>query len=940
MRSRRPNQPLTIGLALVCLAPIAAFLAGCELMGGGLAALPFARITAVQLFEQPEYTVAFSVEGAVTKPALVDKINWVFGDGSGFVEGPAGRATATHVYAATGTYEVVAYVFDAGGLVAQINGSAHVVESGAPGPDPTAEDLPAAIDERYPVDGAGNVSVDVALTWTAADRASSYDVYLGTTEDDVAAADVNSEEYLATITTLSHAPGGLDPSTTYYWRIDGRNNYGVTQGAVLSFTTAAAPTLAANFVPADSENNVPVETLLYWTAAPSVTGFDVYFGIDPDAVEHAGHGSLEYKGYQTSKSFNPPGMLGDTLYYWRIDTRGPGGTSTGAVLSFRTALPPPQVTTPVVPADNAANAAYNTNLEWNISAGAGTVTGYDVYLSTNESDVVNGRTNAFKGRYPAMPRVYDPADFLPDTQYFWRIDAVGPGGITQGLVLKFRVAALPQVVQNPPTPASGAHGVALDAVLAWIAGSGAASHDVYLGTDADAVSSATIASAEFKGNQAAATFDPFGADDLEGNTTYYWRIDEVSPGGKTVGPVWNFMTVPARAIDPTPEDEDVGIDVNTELTWTAGDGAASHDIYLGTVEADVQNATTATPGIYKGNRTSATYEPDTLAPNTVYYWRVDEVGGPGNGKTPGEVWQFTTGAGQATDPDPADGEAAVAVTGAVLAWTAGAGATSHDVYFGTSSTAVDEASRTSPQFKGNQAGTSYNLGILTGATSYFWRIDSVTADGTTKGEIWSFQTGPGKAASPNPADFAIDVELDAFLLWTAGSGAVTHDVYLGTNLTAVTNATTADAEYQGNQGGTTFDPGGLTGHTWYYWRVDEVAADTSVVTKGDVWRFRSLRPPEQVGSPSPANGATGQSVTVSLSWAAANRATSYDVYFSATEADVASGDPAAYQGNQGSGNRTFAPGTLAHNTMYYWRIDAVNDAGTTQGLVWRFTTVP
>jgi hypothetical protein len=45
-------------------------------MGGGLAALPFARITAVQLFEQPEYTVASASKGRVTKPALVDKINW------------------------------------------------------------------------------------------------------------------------------------------------------------------------------------------------------------------------------------------------------------------------------------------------------------------------------------------------------------------------------------------------------------------------------------------------------------------------------------------------------------------------------------------------------------------------------------------------------------------------------------------------------------------------------------------------------------------------------------------------------------------------------------------------------------------------------------------------------------------------------------------------
>jgi len=48
-----------------------------------------------------------------------------------------------------------------------------------------------------------------------------------------------------------------------------------------------------------------------------------------------------------------------------------------------------------------------------------------------------------------------------------------------------------------------------------------------------------------------------------------------------------------------------------------------------------------------------------------------------------------------------------------LSWTAGAGAASHDVYFGTDRKAVAAAGKTSPEFKGNQPGTSFSLAGLT-----------------------------------------------------------------------------------------------------------------------------------------------------------------------------------------------------------------------------------
>jgi len=86
--------------------------------------------------------------------------------------------------------------------------------------------------------------------------------------------------------------------------------------------------------------------------------------------------------------------------------------------------------------------------------------------------------------------------------------------------------------------------------------------------------------------------------------------------------------------------------------------------------------------------------------------------------------------GSAGNPNPANGATGVAVD-ADLSWTAGSGAMSHHVYFGTSSPGA---------YRGDQAGTTFDPGTLTNSTTYYWRIDEVNAGGTNTGTVWSFAT--------------------------------------------------------------------------------------------------------------------------------------------------------------------------------------------------------
>lgn len=98
----------------------------------------------------------------------------------------------------------------------------------------------------------------------------------------------------------------------------------------------------------------------------------------------------------------------------------------------------------------------------------------------------------------------------------------------------------------------------------------------------------------------------------------------------------------------------------------------------------------------------------------------------------------------ARTPAPADGDEHVnADSGsATLSWlhpTAG-DAASFDVYFGTDKNAVKSATRTSPEFKGNQPGLSYGAAGLNSMLTYYWRVDAIdTLGNTTRGTVWYFR---------------------------------------------------------------------------------------------------------------------------------------------------------------------------------------------------------
>ena len=113
-----------------------------------------------------------------------------------------------------------------------------------------------------------------------------------------------------------------------------------------------------------------------------------------------------------------------------------------------------------------------------------------------------------------------------------------------------------------PSPPDGQEDVSTNAYLGWWAdcyppylprprgeidptSACAISHDVYFGTDYTALRYADRTSPLYKGNQPADRFlgNAYILDQLDANTTYYWRIDEIAANGAiTTGRIWTFTT--------------------------------------------------------------------------------------------------------------------------------------------------------------------------------------------------------------------------------------------------------------------------------------------------------------------------------------------------------------------------------------------------------------
>ncbi len=403
--------------------------------------------------------------------------------------------------------------------------------------------------------------------------------------------------------TGSRETNGVNSETAGYFDLkpDGAkmfiNAVAYMTGVRLDAGTASAPS------PSNEQEDVPRDVVLSWTTGESITAQDVYFGTALDDVNNATRtnprGVLAGKA-QTEAAFDPSGLLvfGQT-YYWRVDGWEADGVTVhkGDLWSF-TAEPVTYVMKGIIASASSVHMTYapentinRSGLDENdrhsladaaawLTAKGGTLpawiqyefdrvyklremwvwnynTFFESILSFGFKDVaveysVNGTdwTSLGDFEFAKAPAAdgYEhntTIDFAGVAAKYVRLTAKSGWGTSQQFGLSEVRFLYTPAHPREPVPASGATGVNPGVTLSWRAGREAVSHQLYLGTDQQAVVDGTVSAVTL-------TQARYAPSSLEFGTTYYWKVVEINDAASPKtweSDLWSFSTTEFLAID-------------------------------------------------------------------------------------------------------------------------------------------------------------------------------------------------------------------------------------------------------------------------------------------------------------------------------------------------------------------------------------------------------
>ena len=479
----------------------------------------------------------------------------------------------------------------------------------------SAEDLRAVMDDPggtvtqalapEPADGTIIESTWYNLTWIPGDLATSHQVYIADNFNNVSEGTVEPIAAAGTYAVIGFGepfPAGLIPGTTYFWRVDGINDAepdSPWKGSIWSFSVR--PKTAWHPAPADGAMFVETDTGLSWDPGEGAALHYVYFAETFEDVN-----SAEGAAFLIGTEYDPGPLETNKAYYWRVDSSDGVTLHRGKVWSFTTTAPGggllgeyfntmEPVGQPVFtridamidvdyggasPEPNAVN-ADGFSVRWRGELLVPFSEVYTFYTRTNDGSRLWIDEQLVVDKWAWVNTVVytrgEPIELVGGERYSIRMEWFNEDGDSEAHLLwespSQPRAIIPAAAFSPPVragnpnPSNEADGAKLLPVLKWSPGVYAASHDVYFGTDADALANATKASPEYKGTRAIGS-ENHEPGKLAWQTTYYWRVDEVNdvnPDSPWAGKVWSFTTSDFLAVDDFEDYTDN--DVDNEAIW-------------------------------------------------------------------------------------------------------------------------------------------------------------------------------------------------------------------------------------------------------------------------------------------------------------------------------------------------------------------------------------
>jgi len=458
--------------------------------------------------------------------------------------------------------------------------------------------------------------------------------------------------------------------------------------------------------------------------------------------------------------------------------------------------------------------------------------------------------------------------------------------------------------------------------LTWTApasngGAAVSGYNIYRGTSAGGESSTAV------GTVSGTTLS-FTDTGLTNGTTYFYTVKAVNSAGPSAAsneasatPAAVTATVPTAPQSPAATAGNGSV----QLSWSApastgGSPITGYNVYRSTTPGG-EGSTPLKTGV-----TGTSFTDTTVTNGTSYYYTVAAVNAVGTGPQSAEV----SATPKATAPSaPASLVASAGNGQVVLSWTVpasdgGSPITGYNVYRSTTpggegSTPVATA-----------VSSTYTDANVANGTTYYYTVAAVNAVGTSQQSGEASATPQAAATVPSaPQNLTATGSNQAVQLsWSApastGGAAVTsYNVYRST--TAGSEGSTPVAT---GVTGTSYTDNPLTNGTTYYYTVAAVnAIGTGPQSAEANATPKAAAPTAPLGlTASAGNG------SVSLSWSApasngGSVITGYNVYRATSP-----GGEGTTPVTAGVTGTSFTDTGLANGTIYYYKVAAVNSAGT------------
>jgi hypothetical protein len=364
--------------------------------------------------------------------------------------------------------------------------------------------------------------------------------------------------------------------------------------------------------------------------------------------------------------------------------------------------------------------------------------------------------------------------------------------------------------------------------------------------------------------------------------------------GEYVEPEFGVRT---KATKPVPADGATDIRLDPTLSWRAGELAASHDVYLGTSFDDVNMASRTDPRgvLVSEGQSDAAYLSETLAINTTYFWRIDEVNAPATpGIYQGDVWSFTT--------EPV----AYEVTG-----VSATASTEHEAAMNPANT-VNGSGLAADGTHGIDMGTMWLSSL---AEPYGWiAFDLGAAYKLHHAQIWNHNSQTESVLGYGMKDVVIETSLD------------------GAAWTEVTAMELPQASGLPDYAGTELMMEGVVAQ---HVRITASSNWTALpgITQVGLSEIRFYYLPVTARDPMPAHGSVSAGTDVTLMWRPGREAVQHEVLFSDDKQAVIDGSAVVATVDA----PMYDAGALNLGTPYFWKINSIGD-GTFEGDLWRFNT--